>query len=88
MRNDFSVVVPCYNEQDCVEQFHFRITAACKSAAVSSYEIIYVNDGSTDNSLQILLALHRVDSHVRIIDFSRNHGHQIALTAGLFPFPR
>jgi glycosyltransferase involved in cell wall biosynthesis len=58
------------------------MTAACMAAGVSFYEIIFVNDGSTDDSLEILLDLRR-DDHVKIIDLARNHGHQIALSAGL-----
>jgi polyisoprenyl-phosphate glycosyltransferase len=76
---DLSVVVPCFNEQECLKEFHKRMTAACSAV---SYEIIYVNDGSTDASLEILLDLRR-DDHVTIIDLARNHGHQIAVSAGL-----
>jgi polyisoprenyl-phosphate glycosyltransferase len=79
---NLSVVVPCYNEAECLNEFHKRMTTACNAARVSSYEIIFVNDGSTDDSLKILFHLQR-DEHVKIIDLARNHGHQIALSAGL-----
>jgi dolichol-phosphate mannosyltransferase len=48
-----------------------------------SYEIIFINDGSTDNSLKIMKQLHTHDKRIKIIDFSRNFGHQIAITAGI-----
>jgi polyisoprenyl-phosphate glycosyltransferase len=80
---ELSVVVPCFNEQECLPEFHRRMTAACDQANVTEYEIIYVNDGSSDRSLEILLDLQRRSSCIKIIDLSRNHGHQIALSAGL-----
>jgi polyisoprenyl-phosphate glycosyltransferase len=76
-----SVVVPCYNEEDSVPEFHRRMTQAAK-AAVARYEIVYVDDGSTDRTWERLRALAAGDDRVVAVKLSRNHGHQLALTAG------
>ena len=77
-----SVVVPCYNEAETLPELHRRVTDACAALGLS-YEILLVNDGSTDASWPILAALAQKDSHMLVINLSRNHGHQLALTAGL-----
>jgi dolichol-phosphate mannosyltransferase len=82
-KTDLSVVVPCFNEEESLPEFHRRMTFACKAAGVATYEIIYVNDGSNDGSLKIMGQLQQHDHCVRIIDLARNYGHQIALSAGL-----
>ena len=79
---NLSVVIPCYNEADVLAQLVSRTTAACATVA-PSYEIILVNDGSTDASLAILHALAHENPQLIIVNLSRNYGHQIALTAGL-----
>ena len=78
-----SVVTPCYNEEEGLHELHRRISAAAKAAVGESYEIILVNDGSTDNTLTGMRTLAAADPHIVCIDLSRNHGHQLALTAGL-----
>jgi dolichol-phosphate mannosyltransferase len=75
-----SVIIPCYNEQDVLHATHERLTSVL---AGLDYELIFVNDGSHDDTQLILTQLHRVDPHVRVLLFSRNFGHQIAVTAGL-----
>jgi glycosyltransferase involved in cell wall biosynthesis len=77
-----SVVAPCYNEALVLQEFYQRITAACRSVT-EDYQIIVVNDGSSDGSWPILVSLAVNDPHFSAIDLSRNHGHQLALTAGL-----
>jgi len=77
-----SVVAPCYNESTVLHEFHQRMTAACRSLG-SDYEIILVNDGSCDETWEILLDLASRDAQLVCISLSRNHGHQLALTAGL-----
>ncbi len=79
---ELSVVVPCYNEAEVLPAFHERMSATCREAG-RSYEIIYVNDGSTDGTWGIIGGYCGSDSAVVGIDLSRNHGHQLALTAGL-----
>jgi len=79
---DLSVVVPCYNEQDVLTETHRRITEACRSLGCA-YEIVLVNDGSTDRTWPLMQELSKADEHVVAVNLSRNHGHQLALTAGL-----
>ena len=80
---DLSVVVPCFNEEEGVLEFHRRITASCAETGAVNYEIIYVNDGSSDGTLKILRDLQCQNRFVRVVDLARNYGHQIALSAGL-----
>jgi glycosyltransferase involved in cell wall biosynthesis len=77
-----SIVVPVYNEQNGVRIFYQALTETLKDAGVK-LEIIFINDGSTDNSWEILKELHGRDHHVKLINLSRNFGHQNALTAGI-----
>nr|WP_210514836.1 glycosyltransferase family 2 protein [Hymenobacter terricola] len=79
---NLSVVIPIYNEEANIDALHDRLTGVLAQMAVT-YELIFVNDGSADRSLALLLALAARDERVRYIDFSRNFGHQIAVTAGL-----
>lgn len=83
MSMDLSVVVPCYNEEESLAELHRRVLAACKAAPIKSFEIILVNDGSRDKTLGIMQDLVKSDPHVVAINLSRNHGHQLALSAGL-----
>ena len=78
-----SVVVPCYNEAANLPLFIERMTAACHAAAGGSYEIILVNDGSRDDTWPCLRAMALTRPGVIALDLSRNHGHQLAVTAGL-----
>lgn len=78
-----SYVLPVYNEFDGIRIFHERLTAATGTRPEFEYEFVYVNDGSKDDSLTILRELAEKDHRVRVVDFSRNFGHQMAITAGL-----
>jgi len=77
-----SVVAPVYNEEEVLPEFYRRLTAVMESVG-KPYEIILVNDGSRDRSLQIIKELNAKDRRVKAVDLSRNFGHQIALTAGI-----
>jgi dolichol-phosphate mannosyltransferase len=77
-----SVVIPIYNEEKIIPELCQRIQQAV-SKITSDYELIFVNDGSRDNSLVELIKLTQADNRVYYINFSRNFGHQIAVTAGL-----
>ena len=77
-----SVVVPCYNEQEVLPDFYHRATAACKQID-QTYEIVLVDDGSKDATWHTLIELAAKDPHLVLVKLSRNHGHQLALTAGL-----
>ena len=77
-----SVVAPCYNEQDVLEAFHRRVRAVLDGLDGDS-EIVLVDDGSTDETWAIMERLAEADPAVVAVRLSRNHGHQLALTAGL-----
>jgi glycosyltransferase involved in cell wall biosynthesis len=77
-----SIIVPVYNEDDVLEEFHERLGATLACLGLSS-EIIYVNDGSSDRSIDLMRQLHRTDDRVALINLSRNFGKEVAVTAGL-----
>lgn len=77
-----SVLVPVYNEIDVLPEFHRRLTAVL-GACAPTYEVMYVNDGSTDGSLAWLEDLCDRDPAVALVDLSRNFGKEIAMAAGL-----
>jgi dolichol-phosphate mannosyltransferase len=85
----FSVISPIYNESENLLELYSRLTIVlenlCNEEGLSplSYEIVLVDDGSTDSSWQAIKALNKKDSRVKGISFSRNFGHHIAITAGL-----
>ena len=79
---DISVVIPIYNESANLEALYARLTGVMAGMG-AIYELIFINDGSRDSSLEMILALAGRDDRVRYIDLSRNFGHQIAVTAGL-----
>ncbi len=80
-RPAFSIVVPIWNEQDVIPEMYRRVSSIMDTTS-EHWELLCVNDGSTDNSLSMLLQLREEDPRVRVIDFSRNFGHQVAITAG------
>ena len=77
-----SVVVPLYNEEDLVAQLHAQVVSSMNGLG-RPWEVIYVNDGSRDGTLGLLLERQAHDPHVVVVNLSRNWGHQPALTAGL-----
>ncbi len=78
-----SVVVPLYNESAVIDAFHHRATQVLGGLEGLRYEILYVDDGSSDDSHERLRALAAEDAHVTVLRLSRNFGHQSAITAGL-----
>jgi len=78
-----SVVVPVHNERDVLPEFHSRLGNVLDSLTGIAAEVLYVNDGSTDQSLETLQRLHADDARVAVVDLSRNFGKEIALAAGL-----
>jgi len=78
----YSVVAPVFNEIGCVEEFYTRISGVMDSLK-AAWELVLVDDGSTDGSTEIIRSLAEKDPHVRPVIFARNFGHQIAVTAGL-----
>ncbi|AXT19380.1 glycosyltransferase [Flavobacteriaceae bacterium AU392] len=79
---DISVIIPIYNEQNNILEIYKRLIATINNFT-DSYELIFINDGSTDNSFNELIKLSEIDEKVFYINFSRNFGHQIAISAGL-----
>ncbi len=77
-----SIVVPCYNEEDVVDIFLVHIEPILESLH-KSYEIIFVNDGSNDNTFEVMVDAKNKHKHIRILNLSRNFGKEAALTAGL-----
>ncbi|MCH9631814.1 MAG: putative glycosyltransferase [Chlamydiae bacterium] len=79
---ELTIVTTIYNSKLYIEEFFHRITKSALSIT-SSYELIFVNDGSQDSSLEIVKKLHLLDPKIKIIDLSRNYGHHQAMMAGL-----
>jgi dolichol-phosphate mannosyltransferase len=77
------MVVPVFNESEVIATFHQRATDALAGLPDCDYELVFVDDGSTDDTYRQLTALAVTDAHVRLVKFSRNFGHQIAITAGV-----
>ena len=77
-----SIVIPVYNEMDVLPEFHRQLSITLNALKLTA-EIVYVNDGSVDNSLSMLLSLRAADAQVAIVNLSRNFGKEIAATAGL-----
>ncbi len=82
-RPTLSIVIPCYNEEACLAELHGRVSAAAKACVGDDHEIILVNDGSRDSTWARMQEAAARDSNLVCINLSRNHGHQLALTAGL-----
>lgn len=86
--NKLSIVIPCHNEQEVLLSTHERLKnivgQLINKKACSSYEIIYVDNGSTDNTLQVLCDIYAADSSVKIISLRRNFGYQGSISAGLY----
>jgi dolichol-phosphate mannosyltransferase len=78
-----SFVVPCYNEEEVVSETHRRLAAVADAARDYRFEFLFVDDGSGDRTLDLLRGMAAIDARVRVLAFSRNFGHQLALTAGI-----
>lgn len=81
MNGDISVIVPIFNEVDTLKGLHHRLSKTLQEIG-KTYEIIYVDDGSTDGSEGVLKQLHQGDPRVRVIHFNRNYGQHAAVIAG------
>lgn len=79
--NDLSVVIPLYNEEDSLKELHQQLRSTLGRLNLR-YELLFIDDGSTDRSFQVLRDLKRVDKHVKIIRFRRNYGKAAALAVG------
>ena len=83
LRPALSIVIPCYNEAACLDQLHARVSAAARAVVGDDHEIVLINDGSRDDSWAAMRRIAASDPRLVCINLSRNHGHQLALTAGL-----
>jgi len=82
MKPTFSIIVPIYNEIKCIDELYSRMTQVMDSTG-ETWELILVDDGSTDGSTAAITAYAEKDDRIRPVIFARNFGHQIAVTAGL-----
>ena len=78
----YSIIAPCYNEQGNLEELYRRSREILEQTG-ESWELVLINDGSVDRTAEMMRQLHAADPRVHFIDFARNFGHQIAVTAGL-----
>jgi glycosyltransferase involved in cell wall biosynthesis len=78
-----SVIIPAYNEEEVLKDFHRRLAESVDNCGAAHIEMIYVNDGSSDRTLSLLLLFTKKDDRVQVIDLSRNFGKEAAMTAGL-----
>jgi glycosyltransferase involved in cell wall biosynthesis len=79
--NDLSVIIPLYNEEDSLKELHHQLRATLNRMNLR-YELLFIDDGSTDRSFQVLRDLKRMDKHVKIVRFRRNYGKSAALAIG------
>lgn len=79
---NYSIVAPCYNEADNLAELYRRVKGVMEQTG-ETWELLLINDGSTDRTPELMGELHAADSRVHYIDFARNFGHQIAVTAGI-----
>ncbi|MEA3060073.1 MAG: polyisoprenyl-phosphate glycosyltransferase [Sphingomonadales bacterium] len=78
-----SIVIPCFNEEACLAELHQRLSTSARATVGDDYELVLVNDGSRDGSWTAMQRMAEADRNLVAINLSRNHGHQLALTAGL-----
>ncbi|MCX8069541.1 MAG: glycosyltransferase family 2 protein [Thermodesulfovibrionales bacterium] len=82
MRKSISIIIPVYNEEACLMKLWERLDSLQKRYDIYTFDFLFINDGSFDNSLKILKSLATDNKNVKVISFSRNFGHDVALTAG------
>lgn len=86
--NLLSVAIPCHNEEEILSATHKRLNTVLDDLVAkgkcNSYELVYVDDGSTDNTLQVLENIFKTDRHTKVISLRRNFGHQSTISAGMF----
>ncbi|MBM7654307.1 glycosyltransferase family 2 protein [Neobacillus cucumis] len=78
----YSIIVPVFNEEEVIKKTYQRLTSVMNSTN-APYELLFINDGSKDTTEEILVELGRNDKKVKLINFSRNFGHQVAISAGM-----
>lgn len=83
MKKKISVVVPMYNEKEVVDECYKKLTSILKSMKEYDYEIVCIDDGSNDSTLEKLEFYSKNDNNLKVLSFTRNFGHQAAVSAGL-----
>jgi len=83
VKDKISIIISCYNEEETIEPFYKEISKVMNDMNKVSFELIFIDDGSIDNSLKLMKSLHKKDDRVRYISFSRNFGKEAAMYAGL-----
>jgi len=78
----YSIVIPAYNEEEVIDESYRRLTEVMRGVG-EPYELVFVNDGSRDRTLEMLREMAEGDPSVRVLNFSRNFGHQTAISAGM-----
>jgi polyisoprenyl-phosphate glycosyltransferase len=78
-----SIIIPCFNEEAVICETHSRLKEMLRAHKLSQHELIYVNDGSRDTTIDLLESIAKKDRSVKVLSFSRNFGHQAAVTAGI-----
>ena len=78
-----TILIPVYNEQECLEMLYQRLVNVADKLEEVETEFLFVNDGSRDDSVQIIKRLQRSDKRVALLDLSRNFGKEVAMTAGI-----
>jgi polyisoprenyl-phosphate glycosyltransferase len=78
-----SIVIPCFDEEQCLTELHTRVSKVARDVFGDCYEILLVNDGSRDGTWSAMQKIATTDPHLVAVNLARNHGHQLALTAGL-----
>jgi polyisoprenyl-phosphate glycosyltransferase len=78
-----SAIVPCYNEEQVIHALRDRLIGACQEAVGNNFELVLIDDGSSDRTREILRQFQTEDPRITVVLLSRNHGHQLALSAGL-----
>jgi dolichol-phosphate mannosyltransferase len=78
----YTIIVPVYNEEAVIQESYRRLTRVMESTG-EPYELLFINDGSQDKTAELIEALAEKDECIKLLDFSRNFGHQIAITAGM-----
>ncbi|UJS15924.1 MAG: glycosyltransferase family 2 protein [Candidatus Jettenia sp.] len=80
---NISIIIPCYNEEAVIEETYKRVKRSLTNNGYTRHEIIFINDGSRDRTLLLLEEISQRDTHVKVISFSRNFGHQPAVSCGI-----
>ena len=85
---ELSIVIPTFNEEGNILPLYEQITEVLKHIQITAYELIFIDDGSSDSSVLQIEKLRQADTSVLLIEFSRNFGHQLWRTSCIYPPPR